>query len=326
MKRFFKIILITVGLLFVGGSIYLYSFFKENEAPILYGELDYNVEFKEEINLDVYQPTQKVYERSPVVIHFHGGAWVSGSKLSANNARFNGAINTLRDKGYAVVAPDYTLAESDHTPFPDCLIDALDAVAWVEEHAETHNFDLNNVGLMGESAGAHIAMMTAYDKSPAYSPTHQSSLTFDYVVNSYGPTELYQLYKSQIPLIDSIEHMTENLPESIQKRFDIAQTLFGFDPAVDTVKAFNYTLPYSPYQQLDETAPPTLIIHGDADQVVPISQSYLLQTRLDSLKIPNEFHVLPGVDHAFRGATEEQKQMIQDWIAEYVVRQYNDPS
>ncbi|MEL6629270.1 MAG: prolyl oligopeptidase family serine peptidase, partial [Bacteroidota bacterium] len=71
-------------------------------------------------------------------------------------------------------------------------------------------------------------------------------------------------------------------------------------------------------------APPTLLIHGQADQIVPFSQSELLQARLNELGIPNRFHPLSDVDHAFREATEAQKGDVQRWITEFVLGHYEE--
>ena len=160
-KSFFRKLLIAFGIITIAGVAWLTWFFVANEAPILMGDVIHHVAYKNNLTLDIYQPTDTVYAKNPVVVFFHGGAWIMGIKESININRFNDAINRLRQQGYAVISPEYTLADDGKSPFPDCIIDARDVLVWIKNNAEIYHFDLQNVGLFGESAGAHIALMTA---------------------------------------------------------------------------------------------------------------------------------------------------------------------
>lgn len=320
MKKSIRTLLLVIVALAVAIPLMIFYNLQKEDAPILQGGLEYNIPFAGELALDVYHPTQQVYEKNPVLIHFHGGAWITGSKESVNNARFNGAFNQLRDQGYSIVSPNYTLAELGKSPFPACIEDAITAVKWVQDHAEEYHFDLTNMGIMGESAGGHIALMTAFEGQ--YSDRLTQPVQLRYVVGVYGPTNLFELYQAQIPMMDSVNTMTASMPISFRECLNINQYLFGFDPAdsLEVAEAFANT--FSPIFKADPADPPVLMIHGDADRVVPISQSYLLQEVLDSLSHPYEFHVLEGIDHAFAGQTDQQKADIQEWISAFVLSQY----
>lgn len=303
--------------LFLAAAIFYY--FKTNEAPILKGEIECSINYKKDLQLDVYLPTKKVYDKTPVLIYFHGGAWIVGSKISINNARFNKAFNELREKGYAIVSPDYTLGGYGHSPFHHCVPDAFDAVAWVEENMDTFQFDEKNIGVIGESAGGHLALMTAFADAENFES--KVEIPLQYVVDVYGPTDLHTLYQDQSFIMDSIKKYTAGLPMKMQKRFDLNQYLFGFDPAKDTTKAQEIESKYSPINYIADKKIPTLIIHGDSDNIVPMTQSEILINQLERHDIPYEFHPLKGVDHAFRDATEAQKEKVQRWILEFVLSQ-----
>ncbi|MEM7656544.1 MAG: alpha/beta hydrolase [Bacteroidota bacterium] len=320
MSRTLLLIGLVIGTLAVGVALYLFASLKKNDAPVLHGEVTAHVPFKGDLKLDLYLPTQQVHEQIPVLVYIHGGAWIAGSKISVNNARFNGAFNALREAGYAIVAPDYTLAKLGKTPFPACIEDAFAALAWVEQEAETYGFDLGNVGLLGESAGGHIAMMCTFAKAEDYG----QSLSYEptYLVDVYGPADLKQLYYDQVPLVDSIKQRVERLPEAWQDNFNLPLYLFGFDPATDAERADSFASLYSPVQFASAKAPPILMIHGDEDRVVPHSQSQLLQAKLEEVGRSYQFQTLEGVDHAFRGATEEQKAQVQQWITDFVLANY----
>lgn len=321
MRKFFKTLLYLTLFLAIAIPAGIYYTLQDSDAPILKGELEYGLEYKPGLELDIYEPTRKVFDKTPLLIHYHGGAWITGSKISVNNDRFNGAFNTLRDQGYAILSPDYTLAEYGISPFPACLEDAYDVLQWIKAHGEDYNFDFNNIGIMGESAGGHLALMSAYHEQ--YQDTARDRIRLNYVVDVYGPTSLYQLYVDQIPLLDTIDAYTISLPDCIRENFDINQYLFGFDPAEDEQKSRAFADPFSPAMKVRADLPPTLMIHGVADQVVPVSQSEILKTQLDSFRVHNEFHVLEGVDHAFMDATEEQHTQIQDWISAFILKQYH---
>lgn len=295
-------------------------FFKRTEAPILQGKVKLGVVYKDKLKLDIYEPTKQLHAKHPVVIYYHGGAWVSGSRITVNNARFNGAFNALRAQGYAIVSPNYTLARFKSSPFPACIEDAFDVISWIEENASTYDFDIKNVGVLGESAGGHLALMTAYAASEKFSSPNKIAL--NYVVAAYPPTDLHQLYLELGDIRGQISETTADLPMVMQEHFDINQYLFGFDSDKDTTKANQLAELYSPINYLHEDIPNTLIIHGNKDRVVPISQSISLKNKIESMGLGLDFHLLEGVDHAFMHATSQQKEEIQEWIFDFISNQY----
>lgn len=313
------LLLIPFGLLFF--VLYrLYSFLKVTDAPILNGKKHFNIRYKKGKRLDVYQPTRKVFARSPVLVFLHGGGWVMGSKYFVNNARFHGALNELRQQGYAIISPKYTLAKAGRSPFPASLADVHDALAWLEKNADRYRFDLKNVGLLGESAGAHIGLLAANCEPETFDCQHQIKIR--YVVDIYGPTALYPLYRQLMPFIDGLKKRAERYPRRLRSRFNVAENIFGFDPRQEPERARVMALRFSPVEKLTAEAPPTLVIHGSYDQLVPLSQSRLLVEKMETLNVPHEYHVLPGVGHAFRGASREQRLQVQEWITDFVLRQY----
>lgn len=314
MRKLKKTFLFLV-VLFLLGAAYLIYFLFSREAPITQGEVDHHLEYKTGLDLDLYQPTQDLYEQRPVLVHFHGGAWIGGEKIAVNNDRFHGAFNGLREKGYVIISPNYTLAEKNKSPFPACIEDAIDVMRWVEEHAEEYKLNLKQVGLMGESAGAHLALMAGLARDAGFTRTY--TYPIQYLVDVYGPTDLNALY-NESEIRKELEASLASWPEAIQEGLDISSYLFGFDPASDSTKTYDFAMKHSPISYLGGNKIPLLMIHGDVDRVVPYEQSLILQSHVDSLKWKYELHKLEGSDHAFRGATEAQKDSVQQWILEFV--------
>lgn len=308
--------IVALFLLLVAGITY---FMFRYHAPITSGTIEFGVPYKDDLKLDIYTPTQTIYKKSPVVFYIHGGAWIIGNKITINNGRFNGAANTLREKGYTIISPNYTLAEKQKSPFPECILDIYDAIQWTKQHAELYNLDTCNMGLFGESAGAHIAMMIAFP-STTLAPEKYKKTSFNYLIDVYGPNDLEGIYHSELAM--KLDSTLTKLPPSLRARFDLKQYLFGFDPSRDSVKVKEMFAKYSPMHFLNPAIPPVLIIHGTKDQIVPVEQSIVLKSKLDQLAIPNEMHLLDNVNHGFIHSNQQQADSTQAWIANFVLKHY----
>ena len=312
-----KIVIVTAcSLLAIGISIVLFFLF--TKAPILEGSVIYSIPYNEEQHLDIYKPTNEVYEKSPVLLFIHGGGWIVGRKESINMNRFNGSINTLREKGYTVISIEYTLGK-EGTPFPDCIIDVFQAIKWINENAVEYNLDINNLGLLGESAGGHLAMISAF-ASPKDYDIDQPDFPISYVIDVYGPVDLNKLRTAQA--IDSAKVLLKRLPSYLQEPLDLEKRLFGFDPDEDSIRTKMFTDHYSPVSYIKNQIPPVLIIHGDEDILVPLAQSLELESLLKQENAEYEMQILDEVNHAFIGASTEQMNQVQERIADFVLDHY----
>ncbi len=104
--------------------------------------------------LDIARPVNH-QGKLPVVIQIHGGAWVYGHKDSYY--RYHGM--ECAKYGYAVLTINYRLG-FDH-PYPSMLEDIFAVLHWLEANAEAQAFDVDHVYIIGDSAGAHMAALTA---------------------------------------------------------------------------------------------------------------------------------------------------------------------
>ena len=298
--------------------LWLIFFFYSTDAPITHGHIEYGVSFHNDLKLDIYHPTVLEDELSPPVLFIHGGAWIGGRKESINVNRINGAINRLRASGHTIISPEYTLARDGKSPFPDCIQDGFMAIDWINTHADSLKLDMSKFGIIGESAGGHIAMMTTF-ANPKDFGLPNPKITPTYLVDIYGPNDLVKLYHSTT--VDSLQRLIQRLPEPLKQSMDLPALLFGFNPIADTARTLEFAKKYSPIQFVNQDVPPVLVIHGDADIVVPIDQSLALVQRLEDLGGVHELQVLPEVNHAFHGATDHQKDSIQYWIYKFVIDQ-----
>jgi carboxylesterase type B len=103
--------------------------------------------------LDVYMPNTTERQSLPLVVHFHGGGWVRGSR----NDEFRGSPSVCRAfsaAGYVAMAPSYRLGSC-----PDYIEDARDAVLWAVRNAARFGADPDRLYISGHSAGGNIASL-----------------------------------------------------------------------------------------------------------------------------------------------------------------------
>jgi acetyl esterase/lipase len=217
--------------------------------------------------LEVYQPPLLGAQgRHPTLVTIYGGAWQNGNpSLNAEFSRYMAA------RGYTVVAIDYRHAPQH--PFPAQIEDVRSALNYIRQHAAALEVNLEQMVLMGRSAGAQLAMLAAYAPN---SPSLRG------VVNYYGPVNLTTGY-SQPPNPDPIDSRA------------ILRAFLGGTPQEkpDLYRAA------SPYTYATGKQPPTLLIYGGREHVVQAKFGRALSDRLKAAGNRTVFIELPWSEHAF---------------------------
>jgi len=232
-------------------------------------DIEYGKVGKRSLKLDMYRPT-KQKKPVPGLIFIHGGAW-----KGSNKDRYRLYAARYAQQGYVAVSISYRL--SGEAPFPAAVQDAKCAVRWMRANAAKYGVDPNNICVLGGSAGGHLAMMVGYSsdaKRLEGRGGHQNvSSRVQAVVNLYGPCDL------TVPVIRQVDAVQEFLGG---KKYDQEPDLYK--------KA-------SPISYLTKDDPPTLILHGTLDALVPINQSDKLVKRLKEVAVPYTYDRLAGWPH-----------------------------
>jgi len=155
-------------------------------------------------NLDIYTP-KNISSPAPVIVFFYGGGWNKGEKFE-----YLFVADTLVDKGYTVVIPNYTLFPD--AQFPTFVEDGAKAVKWVRDNIETYNGDPNRIAIMGHSAGAHIGGLLITDKHYLKEAGAKASdiKAFVGLAGPYGFTPKKKRYKRIFGQLDNYKVIQSN--------------------------------------------------------------------------------------------------------------------
>lgn len=276
------------------------------------------------IKLDVYRPDTTTMAPTPVVIFIHGGSWMHGSKDEITKSFQAVILKRILKEGIAVVSIDYRLVNDSFTVlYPEPLTDCKDAIHWIRANSNLFHFDINRIALMGTSAGAHLALMTAYTPDSIIFGTDAKDLlptTVKCVVDFYGPTHLGKMLRPTLPPIAITLYSLFTSHSLIKMR---ANLLWAFtqESASHPWKRQNKCHFYSPVFYTNN-AVPTIIFHGNKDSLVPYTQSKLLVKNLIANGKIVEMHTLQGEDHTFptitKAATKDMGEQLIHFLDTYL--------
>jgi len=297
--------------LFLIISLFSISLTAQNSADqkIFLKDIPYKIAEKDTVKLDIHLPKQKVYDKSPIVVFIHGGAWAQGDKEIKYHYT-EGIKDTLQENGYTVVAINYRLV-SKTVDIEEQLNDCKDAVRWIADNADEYNFDTENIGLWGESAGAHLALMTAFstDKNNELSKIR-------FILDNFGPTDLNKVLKTNASWFTRKTYKLL-LPKLYDIREKLILAMTSFDINTNKEEAIAVARQYSPIEHL-QAAPkiPILILHGNRDFIVPFKQSKKLHRELNKVAVTNKLIKVKKGNHGF---TKTDKKEIHHLIKETFV-------
>ena len=248
------------------------------------------------LTLDVFKPAK------PSGV---GVLWmVSGGWFSAHDAINPGMLQPFLDRGETVFAvvhgsqPKFTI--------PEIIQDIDRATRFVRYHAREYGVDPERLAISGGSAGGHLSLMQGargHDGDPnAKDPVDRVNSRVQAVACFFPPTDFLNYGSTG----------TNALTDETLKQFWIA---FGYksrepDELIRVARAD------SPLYLMTKSMPPTLIIHGDADKLVPIQQSELVMKRLEELGVPHKLEVRPGKSHGWANMQEDVK-ILAAWIDQH---------
>ena len=238
--------------------------------------------------MDIYLPENANKASTKLLVLLHGGGWMGGDK-SELNFFIDSMKKYFPDMAFANI--NYRLAtNTGENKFPTQEMDVQDALNFLTSKRSEYGIS-ENWGIVGASAGAHLAMLSAYKK--------RINPNFKIVGNYFGPSDLVQLYNNP------------NLTMFRQTMVLVAGGTPDTNPAIyESSSPTNFIIK-------NET-PPTITFQGGADPLVPESQQRELHKLLDEKGVANELYLYPGEFHGFNPiVTSETIQKLVSFMKKY---------
>ena len=270
------------------------GFGQKFENTATFKDVNYAGDKKEAHRMDIYLP--KIEQPSyKVVVIIYGSAWFSNN---AKQMAYMSIGKPLTDAGFAVVSINHR--SSSDAKFPAQIHDVKAALRFIRAHAAEYKLDTSFIGITGFSSGGHLSSFagvtngikkytvgnTTVDLEGTVGGNLDYSSSVDAVVDWFGPVDM--------------AHM-ENC-ETVKDEKSPEAALIGGAPAknpelVALISPITYVSPLPAQALTTKAYPRFLVIHGDADNVVPNCQSVRFAEALKKAGRLDNFITVPGGQH-----------------------------
>ena len=219
--------------------------------------------------------------KTAAILCIHGGGFRAGKREG-----WDARCKLLAEHGYAAATVTYRLAPK--FPFPAAVEDVKAAVRWLRANAEKYGIDPERIGVVGDSAGGHLAQFLGVTGGVAQfegdGGNASSSSRVSCVVNYYGPSDFTKSYGKSVDAAEVLPLWLGGDDTKEHKRHILASPLYWVTP----------------------TAAPTLLLQGTEDKYVHHEQAVWMRDKLKAAEVEVEFLSLEGAGHGFKGADAEK--------------------
>lgn len=269
----------------------------------------YGRKFGTALTMDVFRPKQDANGAAVIVV-------VSGGWFSAHEAINPGFATEFLQRGYTVFAvvhgsqPKFTI--------PEAVSDMNRAVRFIRSRAKDYSIDPERIGITGGSAGGHLSLMlgTAGDKgnAEARDTVERASSRVQAVACFFPPTDFLNYGEP------GKEALGRGTLSAFRAPFDFHEfdsKARAFVPITDEEKLREIGRQISPITHVTPDDPPTLIIHGDADTLVPIQQAETIIAKMKEAGVPTELVVKKGAGHGWADLLNDIPKFA-DWFDKHL--------
>lgn len=236
----------------------------------------------------VYDVIKPENANGAAVVFMVSGGWFSRWAPPENRAS---QFAHYLDAGFTFIPVHH--GSAPRYKVPEAYSDVSRAIRHIKMNADEYGIDADKIGVTGGSAGGHLSLMLGLDSDSGQSGAN------DPVMNQGNEVAAVVAY---FPPVDLREITGPN------DRF----------PALNFPQ--DQAAAISPLLHADINDPPTLLIHGDADDLVPISASEIMQAEFEAQGVISEFITIPGAGHGFRGEDAVQAaQASVEWFKRHLL-------
>ena len=269
------------------------------------------------LTMDVFTP--KANANGAAIVWIVSGGW-----FSAHEAINPVAIEEFLKRGYTVFAVVH--GSQPRFTIPEINQDLHRAVRFIRYHAKDYQIDPDRIGVTGGSAGGHLSLMQgtageAGDKA-AKDPVDQTSSRVQAVACFFPPTDFLNYGKTGENAVGRGVLSGFKPPFDFQEQDPNTKV---YRPVTDEAKILEIAREISPVNHVSADDPPTLIIHGDADLLVPIQQAELILDKLKSAGVETKLVVKKGAAHGWPDLLNDMP-IIADWFDAHLKPQKKDKS
>jgi acetyl esterase/lipase len=234
--------------------------------------------------LSVFLPAKEKANGTAVII-CPGGGYVRLSMTKEGND----VAKVLNEWGITAFVLKYRLPEDSIMEQKEIgpLQDAQRAIQLVRSRAAEYNIDQNKVGIIGFSAGGHLASTAGTHFKKAVIPNKpRINLRPDFMILMYPV----------ISLTDSLAHKGSQV------------SLLGKNPSPRKIKLFSNEF------HVTKKTPPTFLVHAKDDKTVKVENSIIFYNQLQKKKVPAEIHLYEKGGHGFGLNNTTSTDKWTDWL------------
>ncbi len=263
------------------------------------------------LTLDVFAPQGQANGAGVVFV-------VSGGWFSAHEAINPAWFPELLKRGYTV----FTVVHGSQPRFtlPEVIEDMHRSVRFIRHNAGRYKIDPNRLGITGGSAGGHLSLLigtSGREGNPkAKDPVDQESSRVGAVACFFPPTDFLNYGREGRDVFVALKEELGPFKAPFDfLRLDEKDRRFVLieDPA----ERLDIARKVSPITHVSPDDPPMLILHGDADKLVPIQQAEIMRDALTKAGVPAEIVVRPGEGHGWKTLLGDMT-IIADWFDRYL--------
>lgn len=278
----------------------------ERKEDVIYGR-----KFGVALTMDVFIPKEK--KNGAGIIFAVSGGWFSDK--SAINPRF---CHEFLRRGYVVFAVVH--GSQPRFCIPEVLDDMNRAVRFIRHNAKNYGVDPERLGIAGGSAGGHLSLMQGCaprEGNPkAADPVERESSRIAAVACFFPPTDFLNYGEKGKEVLGTSTLSGFKAPFDFIERDPKSG---AFEKVTDPDKRREIGKKISPVYHVNEKSAPALIIHGDADTLVPLQQSELIIEKLKAAKVPCELVVKPMKGHGWPDLVKDIT-ILADWFDKYLAK------
>jgi acetyl esterase/lipase len=277
----------------------------DRKQDVIYGR-----KFGTALTMDVFTPKHDAKGIGVIVA-------ISGGFFSSHEAILPALIQPLTNRGYTAFAvvhgsqPRYTI--------PEIIQDMNRAVRFIRFHATDYGIDPDQIGAAGASAGGHLALMLGTAGAPgnlqAKDPVDRVSSRVQAVACFFPPTDFLNYGKTGNEKVYPMDHDPRFRAAFDYRELD-KQTMLWV-PITDPKRLREIAHDISPIAHVTKDDPPTLIIHGDKDLLVPLQQSERIVDEFKKAGVETRLVVKKGAAHGWLGLEKDLLQLA-DWFDRYL--------